>query len=185
MSEIRRVAPTEATIMEPYLVGDGLEYRETTVKKWSWQCLGCGLLWSIKWHAESCERRDHAPRWEQMYCRGTENGQPINPRYYPRISLGRAPLPSPAALARAGLPPATEPSLPKPAGVPLGIRLTEDGQWELTSPTGRSICLHPRSVLRHPLAVRCEAALLDCLPVRVTKEEMAYLLHCSTEGIQA
>jgi hypothetical protein len=85
-SGVRQMEVTQACVMEMDRSG---YFHEVGVTKSAWQCLGCGLVWAIKWHSETCESRGHKAQWQQMYCQGTENGKPINPRYFPRIALRR------------------------------------------------------------------------------------------------
>lgn len=95
MSAIRKLETVAHQIMEPHLSGDSLTYHEAEIESPAYQCLApnCGLVWAKKWHAETCEQHGHRPTWQQMYCQGVENGQPIKPVYYPRYALRRDPLP--------------------------------------------------------------------------------------------
>lgn len=91
---VRRMDRVTTTVMEPLTQGDGLTYEERDVTKWSFQCLGCGLIWAIKWHAEQCEQRGHVPEWSQRYTRQVFRGEGQAPEivetWYPRVALGRA-----------------------------------------------------------------------------------------------
>jgi hypothetical protein len=166
MSEVRRLERMQVEVMEPLVDGT---YKLTSVEKYGWLCLGCGLAWGIKWHAEQCEDRGHVGKWEQVYHRGPSvNGVPERTFSYPRVALGSV------------FPPAAEaPARPRAEGIPLGVSLTPDGEWRLTSPTGRSVDVPVRLVVEPSLARRLEAATLDCRPAHVSREEMAALHRAS------
>lgn len=88
----RRMDRVETEIMEPMMDGT---YRERAVEKFSYQCLGCGLVWAIEWHAAECGKRGHKAEWQQGPYGVTHvvNGKPMgNLKWYPRYALRRAPL---------------------------------------------------------------------------------------------
>ena len=90
MSDIRLVEPIETEITEPDVNGG---YYQRIVTKWSYQCLGCGLVWPMKWHAETCESRKHVTRWMQHYPKGPiVNGRPSRVDSYPRSAIKRLPI---------------------------------------------------------------------------------------------
>jgi hypothetical protein len=43
------------------------EWQLSTFEGHLWGCVGCGLVWDRRWHAEQCEDRNHVTRWEQKY----------------------------------------------------------------------------------------------------------------------
>jgi len=83
---------TTHTIMEARISGDSLWYSEAPVTSTTWRCNGCGLIWAIKWHAETCESRKHRATWEQVYtvrAEGfTRTGQ-YKQVSYPRQAVGK------------------------------------------------------------------------------------------------
>lgn len=92
MSQTRALETITAAVMEPLMDGS---FREAEATKRAHQCLGCGLVWAIRWHAETCEERGHRARWQQRYVTGPIiNGKPRFERFYPRTALRREPLPS-------------------------------------------------------------------------------------------
>jgi hypothetical protein len=146
--------------MEPFLVGDGVEYQETTVKKWSWQCLGCGLLWAIRWHAEQCGERNHVDRWEQVYYRGAiVNGKPEREYRYPRVALGRRPLEE-----------ATDTQSQKLPTFRFTAKVLSQDLVNVYSPRGGMVTISP-SQLPSGLGTRVSRAAWDCLPLDLTLEE--------------
>ena len=55
-------------VMEPHLSGDSLWYTEETIQQAKpWRCNGCGNIWAKKWHAETCEEREHRKSFDQKY----------------------------------------------------------------------------------------------------------------------
>lgn len=169
MSEVRRLERVEAPVMEPLYDGS---FRESTVDKYAWQCLGCGLGWAIRWHADTCGDRGHRVQWQQEYARGPiVNGRPTSVTFYPRYSLGRYPLPSPSAEASGLVQPASE----RAQRVSVGVYCTDDGTTLVfTSPTGRSARV-PADLLPTLLIERCNRAIWDCTPVEVTRDQMALI----------
>jgi hypothetical protein len=92
MSAIRPMNTTDHAVMEPLYDGG---FRETTITSRSYQCLGCGLVWAKRWHAETCEERRHVATWQQRYVTGPiVNGRPYAERFYPRYAIERAQLPT-------------------------------------------------------------------------------------------
>lgn len=166
MSNIKRCESVETTVMEPHISGKDLVYRETEVTKHAFQCLGCGLVWAIAWHAETCESRGHIATWQQMYCQGIENGKPINPRYFPRYALRHDPIVEDAAPV-------------KEAEIACNTRLVSNqyvDYVEIESPSGRTIRVPAQSLkgqLRW-LATRRNAESWRTVPL--TKTEMKELL---------
>lgn len=76
----------ETTVMEPLMDGS---YRERHITKQSYRC-ECGLVWAIKWHAETCANRQHAAVWSQRYVTGPiTNGKPAAERFYERRAVRR------------------------------------------------------------------------------------------------
>lgn len=174
MSEVRRLERVEAPVMEPLYDGS---FRESTVDKYAWQCLGCGLGWAIRWHAETCESRGHRVQWQQRYVTGPiTNGRPASERHYPRYSLGRYPMPS----AEASGPPQTAvrasgTAVHRDRKIEVGVYCTDDGTTLVfTSPTGRSARV-PADDLPADLVSRCNRAIWDCTPVEVTRDQMALI----------
>jgi hypothetical protein len=154
--EPRRIAPTDAVVMEPFLVGDSVEYREVTVKKWSWQCPECGLLWSIRWHAETCGSRNHADRWEQRYAYPPiVNGKPSRERFYPRLALGRLPVEAASPTART---------------FRFSAKVLSQDLVNVYSPRGGMVTVYP-SQLPSSLGTRVSRAAWDCLPLDLTPAE--------------
>lgn len=88
MSDVRAVAPIQTEVTEPDMYGG---YQQRTVDKWSFACLGCGLVWPMRWHAVECEKRGHVVQWVQRYPKGPFiNGQPqFGWTEYPRHALRR------------------------------------------------------------------------------------------------
>ena len=87
----RQMESIDTPIMEPLMDGG---FRETVVKKFAYQCLGCGLVWAIRWHADTCGQRNHTPTWAQRYVTGPiVNGKPAAERFYPRRAMRREALP--------------------------------------------------------------------------------------------
>jgi len=93
VSSVTRCEPLRLATMDPILVGDGLDYVEIDVEGYGWRCDGCGLVWTRKWHAETCESRSHASSFEQgpYGVTHTLNGVPQGPniRYYTRRAYRR------------------------------------------------------------------------------------------------
>jgi hypothetical protein len=91
-SKITRVGESKIShpIMEISSVSaDGTAtYIERTVENYLWAC-DCGLIWQIRWHAESCEDRHHVASWEQHYGGYTENGVHKGGTSYPRQAAGK------------------------------------------------------------------------------------------------
>ena len=86
MSKAIKKEQIEATATIPMEYGG---YTEARYKCFAWMCAGCGLVWDRRHLAQECEKRGHIDAFEKMYCSGTENGKPINPRYYPVVALRR------------------------------------------------------------------------------------------------
>lgn len=176
MSEVRRLDVVDAAVMEPMLDGS---FRETTIKKRSWQCLGCGLAWAIKWHAESCESRGHRVQWQQEYVRGPiVNGKPMYPpTYYPRYALGYVELPT----SRTRRTPSVEQPATPAKRVSCGVYCKDDGKrLVFTSPTGRQVVVNGDDLTRD-LIDRCNKAIWDCTPVEVTRDEMQHIREVALE----
>lgn len=96
MSAVRQAERIETTIMEPLYDGG---FREASARKCAFVCQGCGLVWAIRWHAETCEQRRHAASWQQEYPKGPiVNGRPSRIDSYPRVALRREAA-SPEAIA--------------------------------------------------------------------------------------
>lgn len=86
----RPLEAIQAAVMEPDMHGT---YREVGVAKHAHMCLACGLVWQIKWHADTCGDRGHKAAWKQRYCAGTViNGKPEFETFYDRIALRREPV---------------------------------------------------------------------------------------------
>ena len=87
MSAITRRDMVTANIMEPLIDGG---YRPDSVRKYSWRCDGCGLVWPMKHQAESCESRGHVASYSQSYAKGPIiNGRPSRVDYYDRSAIRR------------------------------------------------------------------------------------------------
>lgn len=86
MSQVTRMEQIEQSIMVPLYEGG---YREETTTKRAWMCNDCRLVWPMKRQAEDCESRNHVTAFERVYCDGTENGKPINPRVYINKAIRR------------------------------------------------------------------------------------------------
>ena len=68
MSKIVKVGKVDSAMMEAVAVqGDSLIYAHRDIEATTYACTGCGLVWTRKWHAESCEEREHATRFPQHY----------------------------------------------------------------------------------------------------------------------
>jgi hypothetical protein len=91
MSSVRQLGKVEAEAMEMRFSGDSLSvsYVQADIKPFSYACLGCGLIWSRKWHAETCEERGHVATWEQCYGGLVENGEYRPAKTYTRRAIGR------------------------------------------------------------------------------------------------
>lgn len=90
MNAVRKMETVSTEIMEPLMDGS---FREREVEKSAYQCTGCGLVWALKWHAETCGERDHKTQWFQRYATGPiVNGKPHSERFYPRTALRREPV---------------------------------------------------------------------------------------------
>jgi hypothetical protein len=90
MSSVTRRDKINTEIMEPHLTQNTFYYVETTVEQVSsWRCDGCGLVWEKKWHAESCENRDHKTSFEQRYGGTIVNGKHVGYRAFVRKAMRR------------------------------------------------------------------------------------------------
>ena len=91
MSAIRRLERIQAGSMELHidLAGDAAYYVEGTINPHTYACLGCGLVWDRKWHAEQCEDRQHVTEWAQHYGGRTENNVYKPAQSWPRVARGR------------------------------------------------------------------------------------------------
>jgi hypothetical protein len=95
MSNVKQMEHIETAFMTPILHGTTMSYREDSGDAHAWQCLGCGLVWEKRWHAESCETRKHVPSFAQHYYSG---GAVVNGVYtgrkstYTRKALRREPI---------------------------------------------------------------------------------------------
>jgi hypothetical protein len=83
----RPLEAIQAAVMEMDQSG---YFHEVGVAKHAHQCLGCGLVWQIKWHADSCADRGHKSHWQQRYYSGAIiNGKPEYERFFDRVALRR------------------------------------------------------------------------------------------------
>lgn len=83
---------------------------------------GCKLVWSRKWHAESCAARGHRNRFYQYYYTQIQNGDGQPPTVvetrYERRALRRAIPRAQATLAASASAPAPAPAAPTPEPPP-------------------------------------------------------------------
>ncbi len=96
MGAVRQAERIETVVMEPLYDGG---YQARTARKCAFTCLDCGLVWAIRWHAETCDQRGHVARWFQQYPKGPiVNGVPARIDEYPRVALRREAV-TPEAIA--------------------------------------------------------------------------------------
>jgi hypothetical protein len=89
VSTVTRRGKCETAAMEPTVTGN---YYERSYEGYLWRCDGCGLLWTKRWHAETCESRGHKTMFKQgpYGCTGVVNGvMQGNLTWYDRVSVGR------------------------------------------------------------------------------------------------
>jgi len=96
MSKVVRMGKVNTTMMSPRFTGAELNVHwvHEDINPNSYGCTGCGLVWSRKWQAESCEERAHVRQFEQRYGGRVEQmvgGQPRHVDYtaYTRSAIGR------------------------------------------------------------------------------------------------
>ena len=96
MAKVVRMGKVDTTMMAPRFTGAELNVHwvHEDIKPNSYGCTGCGLVWSRKWQAESCEERGHVSEFEQRYGGRFEQmlGGPerhIGYTAYTRYAIGR------------------------------------------------------------------------------------------------
>lgn len=68
MSNVVKVGKVESAMMVATgILGDSMVYDHVAINATTYACTGCGLVWERKWHAETCEKREHAVKFPQHY----------------------------------------------------------------------------------------------------------------------
>ena len=87
MAAMRLNRRLETGNIEPDIFGN---YQERSYVAYEWMCTDCGLVWTRKWHAETCAERKHVSHWLQRYPKGPiVNGKPSRVDEYPRDAIRR------------------------------------------------------------------------------------------------
>ena len=92
MSKVLRLDKVEAETMVPHFTGEALEVHwvPEDITPNSYGCAGCGLVWSRRWQAETCEERGHVSQFDQRYGGRFENGVHKGFTAYTRYAIRRS-----------------------------------------------------------------------------------------------
>src|SRR5947209_6288837 len=88
MSTVTRRETIETSTMDALYEGG---YAQRDLTKRAWCCDGCGLVWTRRSQAESCESRGHVPQYVDTYYYQVviEGHAQIVEQSYPRVALRR------------------------------------------------------------------------------------------------
>ena len=91
MAKVVRMGKINTTMMAPRFTGVELNVHwvHEDINPNSYGCTGCGLVWSRKWQAETCEEREHVRQFEQRYGGIVENNVHKGYKAYTRSAIGR------------------------------------------------------------------------------------------------
>jgi len=91
MAKVVRMGKVDTTMMVPRFTGVELNVHwiSEDIKPNSYGCTACGLIWSRKWQAESCEGRGHVREFDQKYGGYVENNIHKGFKAYRRYAIGR------------------------------------------------------------------------------------------------
>ena len=89
MAKIVKMGKVQAEAMVAYGVPAGIQWSPEGITPNSYGCVGCGLVWSRKWQASSCEERSHVRAFAQHYGGYMLNGVHVGGKTYTRTALSR------------------------------------------------------------------------------------------------
>ena len=91
MAKVVKMGKVNTEMMAPRFTGAELNVHwvHEDINPNSYGCTGCGLVWSRKWQAESCEERGHVRQFEQRYGGIVENNIHKGYKAYTRYAVGR------------------------------------------------------------------------------------------------
>ena len=69
MSKVTIQEPILTGVMQAHVSDRSVTFAEASYQGNAWRCEGCGLVWEKRWHAETCDKRDHRTSFVQQYFR--------------------------------------------------------------------------------------------------------------------